>query len=90
MGLISVKDAREFYIFMEEAGGVSYFKDLDAILKRGHLNELDMERAAMLAHFIADIHALKYPGQDGCNDKFAKSENPNLGQKSFNPLHTIF
>lgn len=62
--LISVKDAREFYIFMEEAGGVSYFKDLDAILKRGHLNELDMERAAMLAHFIADIHALKYPGQD--------------------------
>ena len=62
--LISVKDAKEFYIFMEEAKGESYFKDLDAILKRGHLNELDIERAKMLAHFLADIHALKYSGQD--------------------------
>jgi len=62
--LISVKDAREFYIFMEEAEGVSYFEDLDAILKRGHLNDLDRERARMLAHFIADVHALRYSGQD--------------------------
>jgi hypothetical protein len=62
--LISVKDAREFYIFMEEAKGVSYFKDLDEILKRGHLDELDMERARMLAHFLADIHAARYSGQD--------------------------
>jgi serine/threonine protein kinase len=62
--LISVKDAREFYIFMEEAKGVSYFEDLDAILKRGRLNDLDRERARMLAHFIADVHALRYSGQD--------------------------
>jgi serine/threonine protein kinase len=62
--LISVKHAKEFYIFMEEAGGESYFKDLDAILKRGVLNTLDMERAKMLAHFLADIHAIRYSGQD--------------------------
>jgi hypothetical protein len=62
--LISVKDAKEFYIFMEEAKGESYFKDLDAILKRGHLNESDIERAKMLAHFLADIHAVKYSGKD--------------------------
>jgi serine/threonine protein kinase len=62
--LISVKDAREFYIFMEEADGVSYFEDLDAILKRGRLNDLDRERARMLAHFIADVHALRYSGED--------------------------
>ncbi|MEJ2024395.1 MAG: phosphotransferase [Deltaproteobacteria bacterium] len=62
--LISVKDVREFYIFMEEAKGVSYFEDLNAILKRGHLNELDIERARMLARFLADIHALGYSGQD--------------------------
>ncbi len=62
--LISVKDAREFYIFMEEAKGVSYFEDLDAILKRGRLNDLDRERCRMLAHFIADVHALKYSGED--------------------------
>jgi len=62
--LISIKDAREFYIFMEEAGGSSYFDDLDSILKRGGLNDLDRERARMLAHFIADVHAMKYEGDD--------------------------
>ncbi len=62
--LISVKDAKEFYIFMEEAKGEPYFKDLDAILKRGHLDELDIERAKMLAHFLAKIHAQKYSGED--------------------------
>lgn len=62
--LISVKDAREFYIFMEEARGVSYFEDLDAILKRGSLTSRDRERARMLAYFIANVHALRYPGHD--------------------------
>jgi len=62
-GLVSVKDAKEFYIFMEEAKGESYFKDLDAILKRGFLNERDMERARMLAHFLADLHAIRYSGE---------------------------
>ncbi|MEJ2025560.1 MAG: phosphotransferase, partial [Deltaproteobacteria bacterium] len=62
--LIPVKDAREFYIFMEEAGGAPYFKDLDAILERGHLNERDIQRAEMLAHFLADIHGNRYSGAD--------------------------
>ncbi|MFC1580451.1 phosphotransferase family protein [Thermodesulfobacteriota bacterium] len=61
---ISVKDAKEFYIFMEEAGGEPYFKELDAILKRGYLNGSDRERAKMLAHFLAEIHAVKYSGED--------------------------
>jgi len=63
--LISIKDAREFYIFMEEAGGVSYFEDLEAILRRGRLNDLDRERARMLARFIADVHSNRYVGEDG-------------------------
>jgi hypothetical protein len=62
--LISLKGVKEFYIFLEEAGGVSYFNDLDAIQKRGHLIEQDVERAKMLANYLADIHALKYSGQD--------------------------
>ena len=62
--LISVKDAREFYIFMEEAMGGSYFEDLDAILKRGQLVELDRDRARMLAYFIGDVHAIRYSGED--------------------------
>jgi len=62
--LISVKDAREFYIFMEEAKGNSYFEDLDAILKRGRLDDRDRDRARMLAHFIAEVHAGRYSGDD--------------------------
>ena len=49
---------------MEEAEGEAYFKDLDAILERGHLTAPDRDRAEMLARFIADIHAVKYPGDD--------------------------
>ncbi len=63
-GLISVKDAREFYIFMEEAGGVSYFDDLEAVLNRGRLDSKDRERAEMLAAFLAQIHGIKYEGHD--------------------------
>ena len=54
--LISLKDAREFYIFMNEAKGTSYFKDLDMILKRGRLMDVDIKRAQMLGHFLAQIH----------------------------------
>ncbi|MBW2357077.1 MAG: aminoglycoside phosphotransferase family protein, partial [Deltaproteobacteria bacterium] len=60
--LISVRDAREFYIFMEEADGVSYFEDLEAILRRGRLSDLDRQRARMLAQFIAEVHANRYRG----------------------------
>jgi hypothetical protein len=62
--LISLGDANEFYTIMEEAKGTPYFQDLDDILKRGTLTDLDMERARMLAHFLAEIHATKYPGQN--------------------------
>jgi aminoglycoside phosphotransferase (APT) family kinase protein len=62
--LTSIRDAREFYIFMEEAGGKSYFKVLDEINQRGHLIDDDKERALTLASFLADIHAYKYQGKD--------------------------
>lgn len=62
--LISVRDAREFYIFMEEADGVSYFEDLEAILRRGRLTDLDRQRARMLAEFIAEVHGHRYRGPD--------------------------
>lgn len=62
--LISVRDAREFYIFMEEAEGASYFEDLEAILRRGRLTDADRQRARMLAEFIAEVHGNRYHGQD--------------------------
>lgn len=58
--LISIRDTGEFYIFMEEAKGKPYFSDLNAILKRGRLTPLDIERARMLARFLADVHKVKY------------------------------
>lgn len=64
--LISVKDAREFFMFMEEAQGLSYFEDLDAILRRGRLTHQDRQRARMLARFIADLHGQVFGA--GCED----------------------
>jgi hypothetical protein len=63
-GLTSIKDAREFYIFMEEASGEPYFSALDEILKRGRLVESDKELVMTLASFIAHIHGIKYEGKD--------------------------
>lgn len=62
--LVSVRDAREFYIFMEEAEGRPYFEDLEEILQRGRLEEKDIQRVRMLAGFLADIHAIKYRRED--------------------------
>jgi hypothetical protein len=62
--LISLKEAREFYLFMEEAKGSSYFKDLNGIMERGALREVDLKRAQALAHCLAEIHADKYIGEN--------------------------
>ena len=59
-----MKDAREFYLFMEEARGRTYFQDMDAILERGHLNDADKDMAQRLARFLANIHSDKYTGED--------------------------
>jgi hypothetical protein len=62
--LVSLNEAQEFYIFMQEAEGHSYFSDLNAILERGSLLPLDQERARMLASYLAQIHADKYTEKD--------------------------
>lgn len=62
--LVSIRDAREFYIFMEEAEGRPYFEDLEEILQRGRLDQKDIQRVRMLADFLADIHSIKYHRED--------------------------
>jgi len=62
-GFISLKEAEEFYIFMEKADGAPYFKDLDELLVRGRLDGRDKEKAQKLARFIASLHAKKYKGE---------------------------
>jgi aminoglycoside phosphotransferase family enzyme len=63
-GFISVKDTHEFYLLMEESHGESYFSDLDAILERGRLTNLDREKAVMLGRFLAKIHREAYNGEN--------------------------
>jgi len=63
-GLISVKDSHEFYLLMEESRGESYFSELDAILERGCLTDLDREKAIMLGRFLAKIHRESYNGEN--------------------------
>jgi len=63
-GLISVRDAREFYLFMEEAQGKTYFQEMDEILERGCLTDRDKKRVQLLAQFLADIHSNAYEGED--------------------------
>jgi hypothetical protein len=62
--LISLKDAREFYIFMERAAGTDYFKDLDAVLEQGRLSQKDKEKAQRLARHAAHVHQNKYKGEE--------------------------
>jgi len=61
---ISLKDATEFYIFMQKAGGRTYFKDLDEISARGRLDRKDKEKAHKLARFIAGVHRKKHAGEE--------------------------
>ncbi len=53
--LISIGDAKEFFLLMEEAKGISYFNDLDKIFKKGIDGE-DIEKAKFLAKYLANIH----------------------------------
>ncbi|MFW6147936.1 MAG: phosphotransferase [Thermodesulfobacteriota bacterium] len=62
--LISVRSAREFYLFMEEARGKTYFQEMDEILERGYLIDKDKKKVHLLAQFLADIHSNTYEGQD--------------------------
>jgi len=60
----SLKEAREFYIFMEKASGTDYFKDLDVVLEQGRLYPEDRKKARRLACFLAGIHQKKYTGEE--------------------------
>ena len=56
--LVSVGEARDFYILLEEAKGTEYHNDLDRILKEG-LKEEDLKKASNMAEYLAEIHSVK-------------------------------
>ena len=57
--LDSVADATEFFQLVEKAEGQPYWKDLDRLLG-SPARDLDGERAAALARFLAETHRVKH------------------------------
>lgn len=57
--LFSVSRAREFFVLNEWAEGTSYQADLERLAKGRRLRQLDRERAARLARYLARIHVTK-------------------------------
>ena len=57
--LKSIDTPEEFFQLLEYAEGKEYFYDLDRIGKTGEVNDLDVERARVLAEYLAEIHSVK-------------------------------
>ncbi|NOT21235.1 MAG: phosphotransferase [Nitrospiraceae bacterium] len=57
--LISVAQAREFFVLTQWTEGASYHADLERLAKGGRLRKQDRERTVALARYLAEIHARK-------------------------------
>lgn len=57
--LISVAQAREFFVLTQWTEGTSYHFDLERLAKGGRLRKQDRERTIALAQYLAEIHARK-------------------------------
>ena len=57
--LISVAEAREFFVLTQWTEGNSYHLDLERLAKGGRLRKQDGERTIALARYLAEIHARK-------------------------------
>jgi len=53
----SLSNLQEFFILVERVKGREYFHDLEEIVKKGSLEELDLERCKALSHYLAKIHS---------------------------------
>jgi hypothetical protein len=58
-GVISVAQAREFFVLTDWTEGDSYHLDLERMARSGRLTALDRRRAAALAGYLAGIHSKK-------------------------------
>ncbi|HWI70266.1 MAG TPA: hypothetical protein VNS88_18185, partial [Nitrospiraceae bacterium] len=57
--LISVAQAREFFVLTQWTEGTSYHLDLERLAKGGRLQRQDRERTIALARYLAEIHGRK-------------------------------
>jgi len=57
--MVSLKDYEEFFLLVERAEGVEYWRDLEEIGARGYVAELDRERCRALAQYLSEVHSEK-------------------------------
>jgi hypothetical protein len=57
--MISVAEAKEFFVLNQWTEGTSYHADLKRLMKGGRLRPVDRERTVALAQYLADIHSKK-------------------------------
>lgn len=57
--LVSVAEAREFFVLNQWTEGASYHLDLERFLRGGALRTLDRERVKAMARYLTLIHATK-------------------------------
>jgi phosphotransferase family enzyme len=57
--LISVAEAREFFVLTQWTEGISYHSDLERLAKGARLRKQDRERTIALARYLAEIHVKK-------------------------------
>lgn len=55
----SIKDGKEYYLLMEKAEGVNYFKDLESMKEKDSLTEEDSDKIKAMVRYLAEIHSLK-------------------------------
>ena len=59
-GAVSIGEAKDFFLVMEEVRGREYWKDMNWILEVGKLEKSDLENARLLADYLAGIHGRKH------------------------------
>lgn len=62
--IISMGNAAEFFILMDEAEGEDYFNDLKNISESGKITARDEKRIKTLARFLVGLHRKKFPKID--------------------------
>ncbi len=58
--IVSIGQAKEFFILMDEAQGDDYFNDLNRISRSGRLAPRDKKRVESLANYLIKLHGLKH------------------------------
>ncbi len=57
--LVSLGMGGEFFLLTDYVAGTLYAEDLQRLRDTGKLTDLDIRRAAALAHYLSEIHAVK-------------------------------